>query len=49
MEFYKSQLSDRMIFKWNETKRKRNTLLKKVQPLNIKVDKDYDIAHERMT
>ena len=27
----------------------RNTLLKKVQSLNIKVDKDYEIVHERMT
>ena len=31
----------------NETK--RNTLLKKAQSLNIKVDKDYEIVHERMT
>ena len=49
MEFQKSQLSDRMVFKWNETKRKRNTLLKKVQPLNIEVDKDYETVHEIMT
>jgi len=27
----------------------RNTLLKKAQSLNIKVDKDYEIVHERMT
>ena len=26
-----------------------NTLLKKAQSLNIKVDKDYEIVHERMT
>ena len=25
----------------------RNTLLKKAQSLNIKVDKDYEIVHER--
>ena len=28
---------------------KRNTLLKKAQSLNSKVDKDYEIVHERMT
>jgi hypothetical protein len=27
----------------------RNTLLTKAQSLNIKVDKDYEIVHERMT
>jgi hypothetical protein len=27
----------------------RNTLLKKAQSLNSKVDKDYEIVHERMT
>ena len=27
----------------------RNTLLKKAQSLNIKVDKDYEIVHESMT
>ena len=27
----------------------RNTLLKKAHSLNIKVDKDYEIVHERMT
>ena len=26
-----------------------NTLLKKAQSLNIKVDKDYEIVHEKMT
>jgi hypothetical protein len=26
-----------------------STLLKKAQSLNIKVDKDYEIVHERMT
>jgi hypothetical protein len=31
----------------NETK--RNTLLKKAQSFNIKVDKDYEIVHARMT
>ena len=33
--------------KWNEMK--WNTLLKKARSLNIKVDKDYEIVHERMT
>ena len=27
----------------------RNTLLKKARSLNIKVDKEYEIVHERMT
>jgi hypothetical protein len=37
---------DRFLFMKYEI---RNTLLKKAQSLNIKVDKDYEIVHERMT
>ena len=43
-------LSEKLSFHLSNMKYEiRNTLLKKAQSLNIKVDKDYEIVHERMT
>ena len=40
------QVIDRFLFMKYEI---RNTILKKAQSMNIKVNKDYEIVHERMT